>query len=124
MIHLYKGQTNRVILTLTENQTIAFPYYLFKFINRSSNWVKSFVISSEDDLSFFKDRYNEFQIITDNYFKRALAGQYTYEVYEQSNAINTDSTGLNLLETGIMELHEEQVVYSQYQPKDTIKIRQ
>ena len=124
MIHLYKGQTNRVILTLTENQTLPYPYYLFKFINRSSNWVKSFVVSSENDLSFFKDRYNEFEIITNNYFKRALAGQYTYEIYEQSNAINTDSTGLNLLETGIMELHDEQVVYSQYQPKDTIKIRQ
>lgn len=124
MIHLYKGQTNRVILTLTENQTLAYPNYLFKFINRSSGWVKSFVLSNESDLSFFKDRYNEFEIVTNTYFKRALAGQYTYEVYEQTSATNIDSTGLTLLESGIMELHEEQVVYSQYQPKDTIKIRQ
>lgn len=124
MIHLYKGQTNRVILTLTENQTLAFPNYLFVFINRSSNWVKSFVLSNDSDLSFFKERYNEFEIVTSTHFKRALAGQYTYEVYEQTSATNTDTTGLNLLESGIMELHDEQVVYSQYQPKDTIKIRQ
>ena len=124
MIHLYKGQTNRVILTLTENQTLAYPNYLFVFTNRSTNWVKSFVLSNDLDLSFFKDRYNEFEIVTNTYFKRALAGQYTYEVYEQTSGTNTNTTDLTLLETGIMELHDEEVVFSQYQPKDTIKIRQ
>lgn len=124
MIHLEKGQTNKIILTLSENQLIDNPNYLFVFTNRSSNWVKKAVILGSDDSSPNKDRFNQFIIETNTYFKKALAGQYIYKVYEQESETNTDEANLNLLETGILELKDEKTTFTQYSRNNTYKIRQ
>ncbi len=124
MIHLTKGQTNTIILTLTEKQLLSNPNYLFVFTNRSTNNVIKFVVLNASDLSLYKDRYNEFSIVTNTSFSSALEGQYTYEVYEQASSSNTNPTGLNKLETGIMWLSGSTLTYNQYTTTDTYTIRQ
>ncbi len=124
MIRLTKGQTQNIILTLTEKQLLTNPNYLFVFTNRSANTEVKFVKLNETDVSIFKDRYNEFSIVTNTNFGSSLNGQYVYEVYEQTSTTNTNPTGLNLLETGIMELVGQAFSYTQYSTDDTYKIRQ
>ena len=124
MIHLTKGQTNTIIMTLTEKQLLITPNYLFVFTNRSSNNIIKFVVLNTSDLSLYKDRYNEFTIVTNTSFSSALEGQYTYEVYEQASTSNLNPTGLNKLETGIMWLSGSTITYNQYTTTDTYTIRQ
>lgn len=124
MIHLTKGETNTIVMTLTEKQLLTNPNYLFVFTNRSSNNVIKFVVLNASDTSLYKDRYNEFSIVTNTNFKNALEGQYTYEIYEQASTTNLDITGLNKLETGIMWLSGSTLTYNQYTTTDTYTIRQ
>ena len=124
MIYLTKGETNNIILTLTEKQLLTNPNYLFIFTNRSSNCEIKFIKLNATDTSLFKERFNEFSIVTNTYFKNELEGQYTYEVYEQASTTNIDITGLNKLETGIMWLTGSTVTYNQYTTTDTYTIRQ
>jgi hypothetical protein len=124
MIHLTKGETNTIVMTLTEKQLLTNPNYLFVFTNRSSNNVIKFVVLNASDISLYKDRYNEFNIVTNTRFSSALEGQYTYEVYEQTSTSNTNITGLNKLETGIMWLSGSTLSYNQFTTTDTYTIRQ
>lgn len=124
MIHLTKGQTDSIILTLTEKQLLTNPNYLFVFTNRSSNLQVKFVQLNAADVSLYKDRYNKFSIVTNTYFGSSLNGQYVYNIYEQVSTSNTDPTGLNLLETGILELNGTSISYAQYSTTNTYKIRQ
>lgn len=124
MIQLTKGQTQFVYLTLTEKQTIASPNYLFTFKNRSTNNEVKFVLLNNADTSQYKERYNKFSIKVDKYFSSKPRGQWTYSVYEQTSTSNTDVTGLTLLESGIMWLNDAEEIFTEYQTKDTYKIRQ
>jgi hypothetical protein len=124
MIQLTKGQTQYVYLTLTEKQTISSPNYLFTFKNRSTNTEVKFVLLYAADVSLYKERYNKFSIKVDKYFSSKPRGQWTYSVYEQTSTSNTDITGLTLLESGIMWLNDAEEIYTEYQTKDTYKIRQ
>lgn len=124
MIHLTKGETNTIVLTLTEKQLLTNPNYLFVFTNRSNNEVIKFVKLNGTDTSLYKDRYNEFSIVTNTYFNSALDGQYTYEIYEQVSTSNTNPSGLNKLETGIMWLVGSILTYNQFTTTDTYTIRQ
>ncbi len=124
MITLTKGQIQNIYLTLTEKQTISSPNYLFVFEQRSTNTEVKFVLTNAKDLSLYKDRYNKFLLNVNQYFLSKLNGQYTYSVYQQSSATNTSTTGLVLLESGIMMLQDDENVYTEYTTKDTYKIRQ
>ena len=124
MIHLTKSQTNTIVMTLTEKQLLTNPNYLFVFTNRSSNNVIKFVVLNASDVSLYKDRYNEFNIVTNTNFSSALEGQYTYEVYEQVSTSNLNITGLNKIETGIMWLSGSTLSYNQFTTTDTYTIRQ
>lgn len=111
-------------LTLTEKELLTNPNYLFIFTNRSSNVEVKFVLLNASDVSLFKDRYNKFSLVTNTYFGSSLIGQYDYQVYEQTSSSNTNPSGLNMLESGIMMLNEADNVYTSYQTTDTYKIRQ
>ena len=124
MIHLTKSETNTIVMTLTEKQLLTNPNYLFVFTNRSSNNIVKFVVLNASDTSLYKDRYNEFSIVTNTNFASALEGQYTYEVYEQVSSSNLNITGLNKLETGIMWLSGSTLSYNQFTTTDTYTIRQ
>jgi len=124
MIRLTKGQTHLVILTLTEKQLLTSPNYLFVFTNRSANTEIKFVRLNNTDLSVYKDRYNEFSIVTNTNFATALNGQYDYQIYEQASTSNLNPAGLNMLESGIMELVGTAFEFTEYTTTDTYKIRQ
>jgi hypothetical protein len=124
VIRLIKGQTQNIILTLTEKQLLTSPNYLFIFENRSTNTDIKFVKLNNTDISAYKERYNEFTIVVNTYFNTALNGQYTYTIYEQTSTTNTDPTGLNLLESGIMELEGTTISFTEYETTSTFTIRQ
>jgi hypothetical protein len=124
MIQLTKGQTQNIILTLTEKQTLTNPNYLFVFENRSTNTDVKFVRLNNTDISAYKERYNEFSIVVNSHFNTSLNGQYTYSVYEQASTSNLNPTGLNLLETGIMELSGTTISFTEYETTSTFTIRQ
>jgi len=124
MIRLTKGQTQNIILTLTEKQLLNNPNYLFIFTNRSANTDVKFVKLNATDISLYKDRYNEFSIVTNTNFGSSLNGQYDYEVYEQASTTNTNPAGLNMIESGIMELVGTPFEFTEYTTTDTYKIRQ
>ena len=124
MIRLTKGQTQNIILTLTEKQTLTSTNYLFIFENRSTNTDIKFVRLNNTDISAYKERYNEFTIVVNSFFNTALNGQYSYSIYEQTSTTNTNPTGLNLLESGIMELSGTTISFTEYETTSTFTIRQ
>jgi len=124
VIRLTKGQTQNIILTLTEKQLLTSPNYLFIFENRSTNTDIKFVKLNNTDISAYKERYNEFSIVVNTYFNTALNGQYTYTIYEQTSTTNKNTTGLNLLESGIMELSGTTISFTEYETTSTFTIRQ
>jgi hypothetical protein len=124
MIRLTKGATQNIILTLTEKELLTNPNYLFVFTNRSANTEVKFVKLNNTDISQYKDRYNEFSIVTNTNFNTALNGQYDYDIYEQTSTSNLNPAGLNLLESGIMELVGTPFNFTEYTTTDTYKIRQ
>jgi hypothetical protein len=124
VIRLNKGQTQNIILTLTEKQLLTSPNYLFIFENRSTNTDIKFVRLNNTDISAYKERYNEFTIVVNSFFNTALNGQYTYTIYEQTSTSNLNPTGLNLLETGIMELTGTTISFTEYETTSTFTIRQ
>lgn len=124
MIQLTKGQTQYIYLTLTEKQLLQSPNYLFVFTNRSSNQQVKFVKLNNTDVSQYKERYNKFQIVVNDYFGSSLNGQWDYQVYEQTSPTNTNPAGLNLLESGIMMLNQSATIFTEYTTTDTYKIRE
>ncbi len=109
---------------MTEKQLLTSPNYLFIFENRSTNTDIKFVKLNNMDISAYKERYNEFTIVVNTYFNTALNGQYTYTIYEQTSTTNTNPTGLNLLESGIMELEGTTISFTEYETTSTFTIRQ
>ncbi len=109
---------------MTEKQLLTSPNYLFIFENRSTNTDIKFVRLNNTDISAYKERYNEFTIVVNSFFNTALNGQYTYTIYEQTSTTNTNPTGLNLLETGIMELEDTTISFTEYETTSTFTIRQ
>ena len=121
MIHLTKGETNTVILTLTEKQTLTSPNYLFRFTNRTTGAEVVFVKTNASDSSAYKYRFNQFSIITSGFFSNQPSGEWLYYIYEQASATNRDYTkSTGLLEQGIMRLNEsESFAYTQHEPENT-----
>ncbi len=100
MLHLTKGQTDNIVVTLTEKATLTNPNWLFIFESRLTNETISFVVLGSADLSAYKDRFNSFNIVTNTYFGSKTSGEYTYTIYEQASSSNTNPA----LATGIVEV--------------------
>ena len=109
---------------MTEKQLLTSPNYLFIFENRSTNTDIKFVRLNNTDISAYKERYNEFTIVVNSFFNTALNGQYSYSIYEQTSTSNLNPTGLNLLESGIMELEGTTISFTEYETTSTFTIRQ
>jgi hypothetical protein len=125
MIYLTKDSTSDIILTLKEKQTLATPNYLFRFVHRSTNVEVKFVLLNAADISAYKDRFNEFQIVVNTYFSNKESGEWEYFIYEQTSNSNVnpdDATGL--LEVGIMRLNESSTFsFTKYQTSNTFITR-
>jgi hypothetical protein len=125
MIYLTKGATSQIILTLKEKQTLSAPNYLFVFTHRGSNIEVKFVILNAADTSAFKDRFNQFSIVTNTYFGTQDSGEWEYQIYEQTSTTNTNpANATGLVETGIMRLSEStSFTYTKHQPNNTFIVR-
>ena len=96
MIVLTKGNTNETfIVTLTEKATVSNPNYNFICTDVNNN-VVTFTFTSDDDISNYQKRFNEFRINTEAVFYQYPAGTYQYKVVEIQ-------TGF-ILEVGKLEL--------------------
>lgn len=116
------GTNTDTYITLTESTTLVAPYYLFIFENISTKVQYKVIVNSTSDLSEYPERYNRFAIDVSTLFATAQAGQYLYDVYEQASAVNTNPTGLNLVETGRMLLKPSTNLIQQgYEPQTTYK---
>lgn len=125
MIYLTKGATSQIILTLKEKQTLSAPNYLFVFTHRGSNIEVKFVILNAADTSAFKDRFNQFSIVTNTYFGSQDSGEWEYQIYEQTSTTNTNpANATGIVETGIMRLSEStSFTYTKHQPNNTFIVR-
>ena len=125
MIYLTKGATSQIILTLKEKQTLSAPNYLFVFTHRGSNIEVKFVILNAADTSAFKDRFNQFSIVTNTYFGTQDSGEWEYQIYEQTSTTNTNpANATGIVETGIMRLSEStSFTYTKHQPNNTFIVR-
>jgi hypothetical protein len=125
MIYLTKGATSQIILTLKEKQTLSAPNYLFVFTHRGSNIEVKFVLLNNQDTSAFKDRFNQFSIVTNTYFGTQDSGEWEYQIYEQTSTTNTNpANATGLVETGIMRLSEStSFTYTKHQPNNTFIVR-
>lgn len=112
MLVLNKGVTSNIVVTLTEKQLLTAPNYLFIFTGRSDYKKVKFVLLNNTDISQYKDRYNKFSIVH-TLFTNAKVQDYIYNIYEQASTSNLDPTGLNLLETGIMQLKQPETVFTE-----------
>ena len=125
MIHLTKGNTETVILTLKEKQTLSEPNFLFRFVHRSTNAEVKFVKLYGADVSTYKQRFDKFSIVVNTHFANSESGQWDYYIYEQTSTTNTDplqATGL--VEEGIMQLNESTAfTYTKYNPSNTFITR-
>lgn len=107
MIHLTKGQTENIVLTLTEKATLTSPNWLFIFKSRTTNETISFVILGSSDLSSYKDRFNSFNIVVNTYFANKTSGEYSYTIYEQTSTSNTNpANATGIVEVGQMNLKD------------------
>lgn len=98
------GQTEEMIVTLNERRTLSAGYYLFLFENVTTRDQVTKIFNFSDDESSYPDRYNQFPIVTSTLFAGQNTGHWTYRVYEQASGTNVDPTGLNEVETGILQL--------------------
>lgn len=107
MLELHHGTANeKIIVTLNELITLTAPYYLFRFVHVVTKDVITMIVDSADDESDYPDRYNQFDVDTDVLFLDQHPGEWHYEVYEQSSAVNTDpDDATGLIESGKMILY-------------------
>ena len=111
MIKLIKNQTNRVIVTASENVTLSAPvYFLFELISDDTKFAKVF---TANDISNNICRYNEFLVeVTDGaedllngVINLNINGYYKYNVYQMSDATNLDIASTSgIVETGKLYL--------------------
>ena len=131
MIRLNFGANNNVIMTLTENVTIASPVYLCELTNQQS-LDKSYLLLT--DSSLYTNRYNKLGIyITDDPNCDTLAGEvcltytgfYDYKVFEctypeiYDKAEDFVSTIVGTLETGLVWFIPSATTDTTYSPIDT-----
>lgn len=126
MIHFTKGQTEKVILTLKEKQTLSGANFLFYFTSRVTDQNVAFVVLGSSDLSGFKDRYNAFDIVVNSHFANVTSGEFNYWIYQQASTSNLDpALASGLVESGQMSLkNSTEFEYTTYnQTNNTYKVR-
>ena len=126
MIHLIKGQVNKIILTLSEKATLTSPNWLFYFKSRNTNETVAFVILNNADLSAYKERFNAFNITVSSYFANKLPGEWSYQIYEQVSSSNLiPSQATSMVESGQASLNDtSQFSFTTYSNQtNTYKVR-
>lgn len=121
LVYTKNSQTDTLV-TLSESTTLVNPYYLFIFTNVSTKDVYTQIVNSSSDTSTYPERINIYTYNVVTLFANALAGQYSYEVYEQASSSNTNPNGLLLVECGKMLLNPaNNLIQNGYEPQTTYK---
>lgn len=123
MILLTLGQTEeKIVVTLNEKRTLDDGYYLFQFTHIETRNVINKIYAFAEDESDFQDRYNQFEIDTSAVFLNQPPGDWVYKVYEQESDTNTNTTGLTMVERGIMTLKPSSVfAFTKYNEATSFK---
>jgi hypothetical protein len=119
MILINKESYNNVVLTLTEkSQLLGYDnggnltgttYNLFVFENEGKNQQKIF---TADDISPYKERYNEFEIVESDAPEVLLDGrihltgrtsQWSYKIYESDTPFSADTLAVSATTGTIIE---------------------
>ena len=93
MIYITKNTTNTICIPLSDASTLVAPYYLFEFINDSTENKYYF---AQEDASGYKNRYSLFELVESEEGGSSVIdepmklekGQYTYNVYETNTLTN------------------------------------
>lgn len=108
MIQITRSTANTVIMTLTEKSTVAYPYYLIRFVSEVGNTENTCIVT---DTSSYTYRYNKFVITESTNENRTSGtltlgeGQWVYYAYGQTSASNlTYTNATELLETGLVKV--------------------
>lgn len=123
MLELHAGQSGeKIIVTLTELQTLNEPYYLLRFVHVLTKNVVSVIKAPADDESLHPSRYNQFDIDTAVLFLNQPPGEWHYRMYEQASSTNIDPALASLLENGKMLLYAaSEFDYTIYDTPTTFK---
>jgi hypothetical protein len=104
MITINKGESNTVIVTVSEKVTIANPYFLFEF--RGDTDLKYYYCLAAD-ISQFTYRYNQFTIIEkanpnplNGEISLPNAGYYHYAIYQTATADLNPAHASGVIEVG------------------------
>ena len=118
---IYKGQNNKIGVTLKEKQTLTLSDFVFKFTNDMTG--KSVTCTSQD-VSLYPDRINIFYIAENNtpdpinaVVSLNPSGMWTYEIYEVPQAspkILDISQSVAILETGILIVKDIESIVSTF----------
>lgn len=101
MLIIRKGQSNTLRLTLNEKCNLTLPHFLFVFKNAVNGQELRMILA---DTSSFTERYNKFAFVEPT-TAEMLEGFWSYDVYEQESASNTDPLeALDLVETGVLKV--------------------
>ena len=104
MLIIRQGESSTLLCTATEKVTIAAPVvFLFSFESLDNNEFYNVVLS---DLSQHPNRYNEFQV-TSQQAANLKRGEHIYTIYAQNSPSNTDpADALEVVETGLCIVKE------------------
>lgn len=115
-MRIAKGETNEIIVTLTEKQTIENAYFLFWFKNELQNREVACILT---DTSQFPNRYNMFSLEEGEAGDVELdEGTNTYKIYAQTSAVNLDPDSADeLVEEGICIVYTDPNTRPEHEPE-------
>lgn len=87
MLLINKGQTNSLVVTVSENVTLPAPVFLLRFVCDLTNKEYAFILPN---VSTHQNRFDEFIFIEGTTGLLESTGFYHYYIYEQSSAVNID----------------------------------
>ena len=87
MIVINKSQSNTVYIQAYDNQTLTNPYYLFEFTNKVE---KTPIYAIIAETSQYPERTLKFVITEGTTVTLTEEGEWSYRLFEQSSASNTN----------------------------------
>lgn len=120
-----RGANNVLVFTLTERVTLSSPVFLMRVQSRSTNQIKRFILPANQ--SSETARYDQFTItetsgseILTSGTVTLTAGDWNYEIYEQSSSSNLlETSSTTLLEKGILRVLGTTDTYKDPEQTDT-----
>lgn len=127
MIVINKGESNDIVVTVTEKTTISNPYYLFVFESRQApNNIVKCIASNRSTVTV---RYDEFTI-DEKESPNSLAGEiefpitgeWSYSIYQTANLSLIVPSEINIVERGICKVVGDASTINTYQYEPTIQV--